>query len=123
MEQCDPYITLMDYDISHGEDDLSKQALFSDFWVLSKTIWETQSAVDGNFSEAQYNPRINAPMIEASTASDAPQHGCISEELRDFEATTASIFIPCISRFADVGKLGYKMVDNYSVFNSWGAQE
>lgn len=46
MEECDPYSTLMDDDIYHGEDDLSKQALFGNLWILSKAVCETQSAVD-----------------------------------------------------------------------------
>ncbi|KAK1846862.1 hypothetical protein CCHR01_10494 [Colletotrichum chrysophilum] len=101
MGECDPYNTLMDDDIYHGEDDLSRQALFGHLWVLSKAVCETQSARVESAGGAEINPgryyrpgNLGIGIVRHVARSQTLKGYCVDSPNGDIAANAGAVYQP-----------------------------
>ncbi|KAL0929341.1 uncharacterized protein CTRU02_215697 [Colletotrichum truncatum] len=124
IDQVNPLHKLRPYHINtDGANTQTRDSLLGELWTLSKVARETMAANVYTYSEAHWNARIHAPMLEAGIEIDAMQNGTIGEDVRYLDATKASISNVYVPRHTDGDSLAGKMIDYCIVLNSPDVQE
>ncbi|KAK1948836.1 hypothetical protein LY78DRAFT_687325 [Colletotrichum sublineola] len=129
LQQINPSHKLRPHHVLPPEDDAAnpnpqtRESLMGELWVLSKVARETMAANVYTHSEAHWNARIHAPLLEAGIEVDAKQDGTIQQDVRYFDATRATISSSFVPRHTDGDSLAGKMVDYCIVLNSPHVQE
>ncbi|KAK2051314.1 hypothetical protein LY76DRAFT_651389 [Colletotrichum caudatum] len=129
LQQINPSHKLRPHHVSSPEDGVinpnpqARESLMGELWVLSKVARETMAANVYTHSEAHWNARIHAPLLEAGIEVDANQDGKIQQDVRYLDTTRATISSCYAPRHADGDILAGKMVDYCIVLNSPHVQE
>ncbi|KXH66709.1 hypothetical protein CSAL01_12083 [Colletotrichum salicis] len=129
VQQINPAHKLRPHHLSSPDDDAAntnpqtRESLMGELWVLSKVARETMAANVYTHSEAHWNTRIHAPLLEAGIEVDVNLDGTIQQDVRYFDANRASISSSCVPRHTDGDNLAGKLVDYCIVLNSPDVQD
>ncbi|KAK1509308.1 hypothetical protein CABS01_16840 [Colletotrichum abscissum] len=129
VRQINPSHKLRPHHLTSPNDDATNsspqtlESLMGELWVLSKVARETIAANVYTYSEAHWNARIHAPLLEAGIEIDVNQDGTIQQDVRYIDATRAGISSLYVPRHTDGDSLAGKMVDYCIVLNDPHVQE